>query len=466
MANNNSPLINLSGLASGLDTNSIVGQLVALRKQPATALDQKISLANTRKTGLQSAVNLLATLKSSATALSSSDLWSSTQTTQVSDSNVLTATRTSLTAPGGYSVSVSSLARAEQQKSSAGFVSAGADDVLHISVGGGTVKDVNVSSGDDVNAIATKINAVAGIGVYASVIDGLLYLSGKTTGSANTISFTSDGTTAADLGMSVSSSAANAQYTVNGGAVQTSASNTIKGAVAGLTLTLKQTGTSTVTLGEVSTSAEAVADKLQSFVDAFNAATNGVYTQVTTQPVSKAATNSEKLVGALFNNVSLQGVVSNMRGWYSHQAPGGSDSLLGKLGITTPAAGSGSLGGPPKLSFDRETFLEAYEADPNATKDLVTKYTNDASTEGMAQWALRQIDAMSGTGGVLTTAISGQDSQVKLYKDRQTRILDRASNYETNLRRQYTHLESALGALQSQNNQISSQISGLYSNNS
>ena len=461
MASSNSPLINFGGIASGLDTNTIVAQLVALRKQPATMLDDKISLASVRKNGLQAASNQLASLKSAATALSNSDLWVSTQTTQVSDGNVLTAARTSLTAPGGYSINVIGLARAEQQKSNGTFTNAAANDTLHIQVGTGTTKDVDVTSGDSLDTIATKINNTSGIGVYASVINGSLYLSGKTTGSTNTVSLTSDGTTAADLGMTVSSSAADAQYTVNGGAIKTSSSNTVKDAVAGLSLTLKQTGTASVTMGEVESSASDIADKIQAFVDAFNSTGTAIQGQITTKPVPKATTASDKLVGSLFNDTSLQAVMSNMRTWYGHQAPGTSTSMLDKLGIKTPSAGTGALGGPPKLTFDRQAFLDAYAADPVATKALINNYTNDASTEGLAQWATRQVDALNGTSGVVTTAMNGQDSQVKLYKDRQTRIIDRAAIYETRLRAQFTHMETSLSSIQSQNSQLSGQITGL-----
>ena len=459
MATSSTPLTNIGGMASGLDTNSIVTQLVALRKQPAVLLDSQISKIDARKNGLQGISNMLTSLKAAATALSATTLWDSSQTVAVSDSNILSATRSALTAPGGYSINVASLARAEQKRTASSFTAAGSDDVLHIAVGSGDTKDVAITSGDSLDSIAGKINAVAGIGAYASVVNNRLYLSGKSTGASNTISLTSDAALASDMGMTISSSAASASYTVNGGAVQASDSNTVKDAVAGLAITLKQTGTSTLSIGDAQASADGVADKLQAFVDAYNAATKPIKNIVSQQPVAKPTTQSEINAGALFNNSTLQGSLNNLRGWSSHSV--GSSSMLSSLGIAPPAAGSTIATGPPQLAFDRQKFLDAYAADPSKIKDMVSKYTNDASTEGLSQWAGRQVDALNGTSGSIALEITGQGSQKKLLQDRQTRINDRAAIYETNLRRQYTHLETALSALNSQTGQLTGQINAM-----
>ena len=46
------PLLNIGGLASGLDTNSIVDQLMAIERQPRTRLDQQASLSTARQSAL------------------------------------------------------------------------------------------------------------------------------------------------------------------------------------------------------------------------------------------------------------------------------------------------------------------------------------------------------------------------------------------------------------------------------
>src|SRR5450755_4689425 len=53
----------ITGLASGLDTNSIITQLMAIQKQPEVALQNKVSgltAANTQLTSIQTALQTLA----------------------------------------------------------------------------------------------------------------------------------------------------------------------------------------------------------------------------------------------------------------------------------------------------------------------------------------------------------------------------------------------------------------------
>jgi hypothetical protein len=70
-----------------------------------------------------------------------------------------------------------------------------------------------------------------GIQVYASAVNGQLVLSGKLTGAASTIAVTSDNGTSAQLGFAQSRVARDAIYSVDGGAPQTTASNTVTTAI-------------------------------------------------------------------------------------------------------------------------------------------------------------------------------------------------------------------------------------------
>ena len=116
------------------------------------------------------------------------------------------------------------------------LASASTDDVLHIKVGSGTTADVNITAGDTLATIASKINADSDSQVYASVINNKLVLSGQVTGAANTIAVTSDHTLAADLGVTQTLTANDAAYTINGQPM-TSASNIVSNGLAGMTLT-------------------------------------------------------------------------------------------------------------------------------------------------------------------------------------------------------------------------------------
>src|SRR6185312_15788774 len=123
------PLFNIGGIASGLDTNTIIGQVRALQQQHVEEARQNaLRDVNTRLTNLQTAI---AGLRDVST-------WGDVQSVTSSDAANVGVVRTGGAAPGGYQVQVTQLARAHQVTQSTGLAAAAADDKLHIAVGTGT----------------------------------------------------------------------------------------------------------------------------------------------------------------------------------------------------------------------------------------------------------------------------------------------------------------------------------------
>src|SRR5919199_2424475 len=100
------PTINFGGLASGLDTNTIVDQLMAIERQPQTRLKLRQQQIDTRKQALSDIQSRLKNLRLAAQDLKSPTLWLDTQTVDVNDATKLTATRTANAPTGAYQVSV------------------------------------------------------------------------------------------------------------------------------------------------------------------------------------------------------------------------------------------------------------------------------------------------------------------------------------------------------------------------
>ena len=88
-----SPIINFSGLASGVDTNSIVDQLMAIERQPETRLKTQQSQIQQKKTDLGSLQTTLQNLQFSVEDLKSPTLWIDTQSVDVNDPTKVAATR-------------------------------------------------------------------------------------------------------------------------------------------------------------------------------------------------------------------------------------------------------------------------------------------------------------------------------------------------------------------------------------
>ena len=70
----------LSGLASGVDTSSIVDKLIALERQQNARLGLRKSNVQARQTGLKDIATKLNALKNAAEDLASASTWSTKQT--------------------------------------------------------------------------------------------------------------------------------------------------------------------------------------------------------------------------------------------------------------------------------------------------------------------------------------------------------------------------------------------------
>ena len=83
--------INLTGMASGLDTESIITQLMAIERQPQNRLTNEQRRAEGRKIALDDIARQLRGLKNAATDLKSTTTWGDTQTASTADATKLTA---------------------------------------------------------------------------------------------------------------------------------------------------------------------------------------------------------------------------------------------------------------------------------------------------------------------------------------------------------------------------------------
>jgi flagellar hook-associated protein 2 len=106
-----------------------------------------------------------------------------------------------------------------------------------------------------------------------------------------------------------------------------------------------------------------------------------------------------------------------------------------------------------KLSFNRDTFLKAYQADPAKTRTALGELATTVETV-----AKRAADPVTGT---LTTQIQSSDTKVRDLNSRIANWDTRLKARETALQRQFGGLEVALGKLKDQSNWLAGQIASL-----
>src|SRR3954464_12886969 len=102
--------LSLGGLASGLDTTTIISQLMAIDRAPETRMQLQQSVLQARQTALTDIGTRVRNLPDKATALGDRATWAGPQPLGVWDRTKLTAPRLSGAAPGGHGSDVSSLA--------------------------------------------------------------------------------------------------------------------------------------------------------------------------------------------------------------------------------------------------------------------------------------------------------------------------------------------------------------------
>ncbi|HEY7259721.1 MAG TPA: flagellar filament capping protein FliD [Gaiellales bacterium] len=462
------PLFNIGGIASGLDTNTIIGQLLAIERQPEVRAAQQQQVEQARQGALRDVNTRLTNLQTAIAGLRDVSTWGDVQTVTSSDAANLGATRTGGAAPGGYQVQVTQLARAHQVTSAA-VAAAADDDTLHIAVGTGAAVDVNVKSGDTLATIASKINGTSGIQVYASVVNSKLVLSGKVTGEANTISVTADNGLDDDLSFAESLAARDAKYTVDGGAVQSSASNVVTAAIPGVTLTFKgvMAAAASVVVGSPAPNTDVIQGKIQAFVDQYNSTVDFIYEKLKEQKVVNPSTADDRAKGVLNADPGLESILTQLRSAIGNSFTGAPVDLnqLGLVGLSTgKTVGGGTISQDSiegLLTLDGDKLSDMLTNRFSDVKKLFTNITGQYASEGLAQRLDDLIKPQVQTGGILASRIASEQSAIDDLKQRQKDIETRVALRETQLRAQFTAMETALSQSQSLQSQLAGQFAAL-----
>jgi flagellar hook-associated protein 2 len=442
--------VSFTGLASGLDTASLVTSLVNAERAPANAIAAHQSDLNTQKSIIGSLSSALSSLATSVRALSlPSD--SQPRTATSSDGHVTVAASSGAIATV-HDVRVKQLARGAINSSiafdtaDAGVAGTGSVTITT----GSTSQQIDYGASDSLADIATKINN-AGLGASASVLfDGSKYrlmVASTDTGTAAAARFTETGNA---LGLSddanIKVGAQDAIATIDGVDV-TRGKNVIDDAVAGLTFTLVSPhakdpaaeASSTVTVALDKT---ALTSKLQAVVSAYNAVNGALHVQLD-------YTGTQKGTNTLFGDSTLRGLQGALGGVMSSgYGPGATTgdmsqaATLGAIGLTRDKTGN--------LSLDTTKLATALSANPNAVGDLFVK-------DGFATAMTNLTDTYTRAGnGMFASKSQSLTARFNLLQTQADQINTRADALKTQLENQFSALETAMSQLKSQSSFLTS----------
>ena len=322
---------------TGFDVASTVTSILAAQQAVQTPQKNQLAALQAQDTVFTQLGTDLSTLTTAVQTLADANGPLSEKQGSSSDTNVLSLTSASTAAVAGtHTIVVNSVAT-----TGSGYTDSitNASDTLTGSV---TINNhqITVVSGtsDTLATLATAINTDA-IGVTASVITDAngsrLSLVSNTSGLPGAITVTSalkDGTTA--IGFTSGPAAANASLTIDG-QPYASASNTVTGAIPGVTFQLLSPAAGTNVQVVVTNDNTSIETAVQSLVTAYNA----VITDITGQEKNDSSGHPEPL----FGSPTLTSIQTQLQAAIFGGTASGTINSISQLGISTNSDGTLTL---------------------------------------------------------------------------------------------------------------------------
>jgi len=434
--------ITITGLATTLETESIIEKLMEVEKMPKARLEVKEGQVKARETALRSILTKTQEVQTALQNLSSPLLWEEVQSVS-SSSTAITAELNGGAGAGGYSIEVSQLARAAQKT----YAFTESAEASTLTVGG---KTIELGAGATLADAVTAINSNHETGVTAVAVGGKLVLSSRATGKEATVE-----ATGANLVEEAAKAKAglDAAFTIDGVEGE-SATNVLTEAIPGVTLTISglTNGPASINVTELAPNTKEIASKVKAFVTAYNATVELIEAKLEEEHINNPSTQEEANKGVLRGDAALNGMLTEMRMSLS-------ESDLSLLGVTTGApsasvtASSSSVKG--LLVFEESTLTALLKSNPAEAREALTG-TNGFVTK------LEPIvnQATSPTSGI-QERISAATNESAVLREEMTALEERLTQREERLHAQFTAMETALEKSKSESEWLKSELEGL-----
>lgn len=360
---------------SGLDTETLISELMQVERQPLYNLEAKQTTLLARKGAWDAVKTKLDSLIAQLTPLLSVTGFSQ-RTTSVSDSAVVEAKALASAPPASYEIEVLSLARSQVVTSDSFLTSDTALGITgDVSLNG---KTLSLTGAETLESLAAKINSVEGIGVSASVLqvkpgEFKLALTAEKQGTSNQMSFggeagwTQLGVTDSSGVVNETRAASDASFIINGVTFARN-SNTVSDAIPGVTLNLLAAvnaetglgGKATITVGYDD---QAVVTQVKAFITEYNSL-------IDTIKKYNSWDDEAKKGGLLFGDSLLQRLTRDIQSVLFKRVEGAPDGFqyASQIGLSTGGVGNYSRDG--KLSLDEAKLAKALAENRDAVATL------------------------------------------------------------------------------------------------
>ena len=464
--------ISLSGMASGLDTESIISQLMAIEQNKVTAVQRRQISITQHKTDLSTIKAKLDAVKTAANDLQSASLWKPVQTTASSDATKVDVTVLGGAGIGGHSIQVDRLASSAQH----GFdYTKGANAgklTFAYSNDAASAMSIDIPANASAADIAAAVNGNDKAPVYAAVVkDGttekLVFSSRKTGANSDFTVDTSQLGAGSALGednaYARTGATLNASIKVDGGAEINPESNVLETIIPGVRVSLKGVTASPVSVSttQPAVDSDAIAKKITALVDAYNAVVSATRSELSEKRVPTAANTSDLQKGQLFGDTGMSSMLSQLKSTMTQAVADLGLTGLADLGISVPKAGASSEDARAgKLTVDQEKLKAAIGSDSTKVHEL---FAGKGATKGMSGLIADYVGSQTGTNGAITGRMKSDDDRLTDFTKQITKLNTRMETEQKRLKAQFAAMESALNASQTQQAWLTGQLGALNS---
>lgn len=438
----------ISGIATGLDTETLVQQLMAIERRPLVLMQERKNLLQQQRDAWRDINTRLNNLRDRMAELSRTSLFEGRSAVS-SAADVATASATRDAAEARYNIEVVQLAQSHRVASAKLEGAIGYTGSAWLAVGDQEDQEsveIKIDDGDTVHTIAEKINE-ADVAVTARVIDGRLVIQADETGEAHQLKF--EGALWWELGITDGEgkildtaqlqSAQDAVFKIEGLTIARS-SNKIDDVIEGVTFTLQGEGETVI---DIKRDEAAVLDAVRKFVEQYNSTMSFIQSRSSDGGVLQGDTLLMRIAFQLRSDITARvggaGLAYNQ---------------LAAVGISIDRHGT--------MTLNEAKLREALADDPEAVQKLFAATQDADGFDGVTARLESRFQAWLQAGDGLLAA------RQKMFGDRMKAIDDsieqmerRLEIREQNLMRQFIALEEVMAAFQTQAMWLEGQINQL-----
>ena len=434
----------ISGIATGLDTETLVQQLMAIERRPLVLMQERKNLLQQQRDAWRDINTRLNNLRDRMAELSRTSLFEGRSAVS-SAADVATASATRDAAEARYNIEVVQLAQSHRVASAKLEGAIGDTEPSRLAVGDREV-EIKIDAGDTVHTIAKKINE-ADVAVTARVIDGRLVIQADETGEDHQLKFEGElwwalGITDRHgeiLDTAQLQSAQDAVFKIEGLTIARS-SNKIDDVIEGVTFTLQGEGETVI---DIKRDEAAVLDAVRKFVEQYNSTMSFIQSRSSDGGVLQGDTLLMRIAFQLRSDITARvggaGLAYNQ---------------LAAVGISIDRHGT--------MTLNEAKLREALADDPEAVQKLFAATQDADGFDGVTARLESRFQAWLQAGDGLLAA------RQKMFGDRMKAIDDsieqmerRLEIREQNLMRQFIALEEVMAAFQTQAMWLEGQINQL-----